>query len=1077
MRITTSTWILGLGLSSILAAQTANERWTVVLSDPPFTSRTNVTSRTGGGAQMLARHEQVKTQIESRGIRVSSSTTNLLNAFFIHATVAEAAALRTMPGVNRVVPQRKYKPQMAKALELINASAAWARLGGESKAGAGVLIGVIDSGIDPDHPVLKDASLTVPAGYPRCKGADCAYTSNKVIVARSYIGLIAVNSNQSQSRPDDLSPRDHIGHGTAVAAVAAGMRTVGPAGSTAGVAPKAFLANYKVFGTPGVNDDSDPATFDEAVIQAVNDAYTDGVDIAVVALGSPALWGVSDAGAVCGNTAGTPCDPVAATVEAAVQGGMLVVAAAGNDGGSGSYPTYGTINSPAIAPSAIAVGASTNSHFFVSTVYTLGNAPASIQAIDAQLSNGLKFQEPFTAPVLDTGGTACAALPPGSLNGAIALIQRGDCGFFYKLYFAQQAGAIAAIIFQLDGYDGLFPLDGIATSGIPAVLIGSTAGRALQTYIQKAGGQKAGGVKATIDPTLVEGKPDASYQDKVAWFTSWGPTVGDNLLKPEVVAPGTDLYIASQNYDPNGALYHPSKYFAANGTSFSAAMVAGAAALVLQNNRKLTPAQLKSAVVNTANAGIQDYDANGQIYPARILATGAGKLNVGAAVATNVTIEPSTLSFGVITSTLPAQTLKFTNLGTAALTLRLAVQANTGDSRASIAVPVTVSIPAGQSTTVNISLQGRVPNPGHYDGAISITGGAVTLRVPYFYIVGDQIPFNAYALGGDQFVLSAETSMIRLSMKSTDQYGAPIVFQSAAFGSLIDVATVDLATPSTDGTGIAEASVTLGPTLGYQGFYGQVGNAVAYFEGRARLGPQINANGVVNAASGLEAAVAPGSLISINGSGLADASRLADTPYLPWALAGASVSFFSPVRQTSYAGRLVSVSEGLIVVQVPWELAGLAACTMKVSFGYFAQSDIYPVALADASPGVFERADPSGTGTVGWAFDKGGNFVDSSNPVARGATLQILANGLGPVSGAALLTGEVVASPAPVVANGPGVTIGGKAAPVVSATLWTGSAGYYLLTVTVPAGIDGGLQPVVVSAGGMVAKRVSTFVQ
>ncbi len=1055
---------------------TAQNRWTVVLQDPPLIKQTGATranlTTQAAGQETLARHQAVEKQIEAKGIRISSSTTGLFNAVFIHATAREVDAIRQIPGVAQVIPQRKFTLKMAKALELVNTSAAWTRLGGEAKAGAGVLIGVIDSGVDPSHPVLKDSTLTVPTGYPRCKAADCAYTSSKVLVARSYVNLIAANSDQTQSRPDDLSPRDHIGHGTAVAAVAAGLKTAGPAASTAGVAPKAFLASYKVFGTPGVNDDSDPATFDEAVIQAVNDAFTDGVDIAVMALGSPALWGFSDAGAVCGNAGGEPCDPVAATVEAAVQGGMLVVAAAGNDGGAGSYPTYGAINSPAIAPSAIAVGATTNAHFFVSSVYPLGNTPASLQAIDAQLSNGLKFSEPLTAPVVDTGGTACAALPAGSLNGVIALIQRGECSFFYKLYFAQQAGAIAAIVFQLDGYDGLFPIDGITTSGIPAVLIGNTAGRALQAYIQQAGQ-----VKVTIDPALVEGKPDASYQDKVAWFSSWGPTVGDNLLKPEVVAPGTDLYIASQNYDPNGALYHPSKYFAANGTSFSAALVAGAAALVLQNNRKLTPGQLKSAVVNTANAGIQDYDANGQIYPARVLATGAGKLNIGAAVATNVVIEPSTLSFGVITTQLPAQTLKFTTLGTTAVTLRLAVQANTADSRASINAPVNVSIPAGQSTVVNVSLQGRVSNPGHYDGAISITGGAVTLRVPYFYIVGDQVPYNAYSLGGDGFVLSAETSAIRLSMKATDQYGAPIVNQSVGFAPLVDVATVDLATPSTDATGIAEASVTLGPTLGYQGFYGQVGNAVAYFEGRARLSPLINANGVVNAASGIETPISPGSLIFINGSGLADASRLADTPYLPWALAGASVSFFSPVRRTSYAGRLVSVSDTLIVVQVPWELSGLTACTMKVSFGYFAQTDIYPLTVADTSPAVFERTDSGGGGLVAVAFDGKSNYVDSLNPVGRGAILQILANGLGPVSGPLPLTGEVVASPAPVVVTPPSVTIGGQAAKVVSAALWSGSAGYYLITMTVPTGLESGVQPVVVSTGDGVARASSIVVQ
>ena len=1062
-------FLLILALPALLLADTKATRWTVVLTDRPAAAR-NIT------VAIQNRHQDVERAIQSRGARVSSSTTNLLNAIFIQATADQAAEFRNLPGVARVVPQRKYKPKMSKALELVNASAAWTKVGGQSKAGAGVLIGVIDSGIDPNHPVLKDPSLTAPAGFPKCKPVDCAYTSNKVIVARSYIDLIAGQQDPLQSRPDDLSPRDHIGHGTAVAAIAAGLSTTGPSGATGGVAPKAFLANYKVFGSPGVNDDSDPATFDEAVIHAIDDAYTDGVDIVILALGAPALWGAADSGATCGITTGNdPCDPVAAAVEAAVANGMVVVAAAGNDGGAGSYPTFGAVNSPALAPLAIAVGATTNSHFFVSTVFTQGNPPAAIKAIDAQLSNGLKFRAPVTGPIIDAGGTACDVLPPGLLTGAIALIQRGDCAFFYKLFYAQQAGAIAAIVFQQDGYDGLFPMDGISTSGIPAVLIGSTAGRALQGYIGQAGN-----VKVTIDPTLVEAKPDSSYQDKVAWFTSWGPTLKDSLLKPEVVAPGTDLYIASQNWDPNGALYHPSGYFAANGTSFSAAIVAGAAALVKQANPKLSPGQIKSAVVNTAVPGIQDYDANDQIYPARILATGAGKLNVASAVATNVTIEPSTLSLGVVTSALPTQQFKITNIGTSTVTLRLAVQSNTGDSRAQVNAPANVTVPAGQSTTISIALQGRLPNPGHYDGVISISGGTVNLRLPYFYIVGDNVPYNAYSLGGDQFVLSAETSAVRLSLKVIDQFGAPIKNQNASFVPLVNGATVDLYSPTTDATGIAEGSVTLGPSLGYQGFAGQVGNAIGYFEGRARPGPQISSDGagVVNAASNrAEAGVAPGSLITINGSGLADGTRSAITTYLPWSLAGASVSFDTAERRTSYAGRLVSVSEGSIVVQVPWELAGLATCTMKVSFGYFAQTDAFPLILADASPAVFGRTDPLTSNIVAWAWDRSGTLVDGTNPVPRGSALQILANGLGAVTGTVALTGEVVSDPPPAVRTLPNVTIGGQAAAVSAAVLWTKSPGYYLLTVTVPQGIDAGVQPVVVSVGNAVAKTVSTYVQ
>ena len=247
-------WISVAALPTLVMAQAANERWTVILTDAPVAHIAGAT-RTGPmpveAQETVARHARIEQEIAARGVAISSSTTRLLNAVFVHATREQASLLRTLPGVARVLPQTRYQSKMAKALDLISAPAAWTKLGGEAKAGAGVLIGIIDSGIDPNHPVLKDSSLTIPPGYPRCKAADCAYTSNKILVARSYIGLIAVNADQTLSRPDDLSPRDHIGHGTAVAAVAAGVRTAGPAASTAGVAPKAYLGNYKVFGTPG----------------------------------------------------------------------------------------------------------------------------------------------------------------------------------------------------------------------------------------------------------------------------------------------------------------------------------------------------------------------------------------------------------------------------------------------------------------------------------------------------------------------------------------------------------------------------------------------------------------------------------------------------------------------------------------------------------------------------------------------------------------------------------------------------------------------------------------------------------
>ena len=88
-------------------------------------------------------------------------------------------------------------------------------------AGAGVRIAIIDTGIDHTHPAFDDSGLQYPAGFPKCQESrgDCAFVNRKVIVARSYVNML-VGSDPVETRPDDLSPRDRVGHGTAVAMIA-----------------------------------------------------------------------------------------------------------------------------------------------------------------------------------------------------------------------------------------------------------------------------------------------------------------------------------------------------------------------------------------------------------------------------------------------------------------------------------------------------------------------------------------------------------------------------------------------------------------------------------------------------------------------------------------------------------------------------------------------------------------------------------------------------------------------------------------------------------------------------------------
>ena len=149
-----------------------------------------------------------------------------------------------MAEVLDVVPMRRRKMSLNRATTLLNGPAAWNLAGGIANAGAGIKIGVLDTGIDQNNPSLVASGLSVPGSFPKCNTmSDCAnFTNSKVIVARSYVPMLGAGTDPSNpavdSQPDDFSARDRVGHGTAVATSAAGNTATGVV-TINGMAPKA----------------------------------------------------------------------------------------------------------------------------------------------------------------------------------------------------------------------------------------------------------------------------------------------------------------------------------------------------------------------------------------------------------------------------------------------------------------------------------------------------------------------------------------------------------------------------------------------------------------------------------------------------------------------------------------------------------------------------------------------------------------------------------------------------------------------------------------------------------------------
>lgn len=201
----------------------------------------------------------------------------------LHATaVLLALGVLVLTAVAAFAAEDPYRPQQW-GLERIGAPSAW-----ERTVGAGIVVAVLDTGIDLEHPDLRDRLLRDGDGR---------------VVGRDFVD-------------GDRVPQDENGHGTMVAGIALAMADNGE--GIAGVAPGAWLMPVRVLGPDGAGRHSD---LDEGIRWAV-DAGADVINLSLERADQPGIV----AGTVEGLTT-----PVSA-VEYAWDRGVVVVAAAGNSG-------------------------------------------------------------------------------------------------------------------------------------------------------------------------------------------------------------------------------------------------------------------------------------------------------------------------------------------------------------------------------------------------------------------------------------------------------------------------------------------------------------------------------------------------------------------------------------------------------------------------------------------------------------------------------------------------------------------------------------------------------------------------
>jgi subtilisin family serine protease len=735
-------------------------------------------------AAIRAQQTAVRARIESAGGIISGSVENVRNALFIRIPDERAAQLSSIPGVRAVYPERLFKKLLDHAMAIHQVPAAWTQVG-LWNAGAGIKIAMIDTGISINHPAFHGLGFTAPSGYPLWdSAADKAYTNAKVIVARSYARYFITTD-------PDLTAQDDDGHGTGTAMAAAGITSFGTLTTITGVAPEAWLGVYKVFGTPGLNDSAP----ESAVINAIDDAVNDGMDVINLSLGSTEAGPASQ-------------DPEVAAIESAAAAGVIVTVSAGNNG-----PNPATVGTPAIAPSAIAVGASLNDRQFAAFVTfpnginfqaRAGNNSLQLPAVSGRLIDISAF---------DDTAQACSALPPNSLSGGVALISRGVCLFADKLKNALAAGAVAAVV-----YDNVpnEPLVTMAAGGValPANFVSQQDGAALVRLA-------AGGPQCNLKFAL----PQFVDPSGLASFSAAGPTP-DVTIKPDLVAVGTNIYTAAESILSSGDLYDPTGFTLAQGTSFSAPIVAGAAALVKQARPGLTAQQYRSLLINSAGRA---FSAPGGA--AHIQQAGGGLLNVFAALNASATVSPVSLSLGSGSgSAAVTRTLAISNVGSVDDTFQISAAPLSPGGPVPTPSVASVTLSPGASASITLQFSPAGLPSGSYEGFITIQGAkaAIGATVPFWYGVPSSTPGFVTPLYSEPTAsVSARVSQAAV-FRVTDSAGLPVstvtptVSVIAGGGQVLSVAPI-----SGLGSGVYTFTARMGPAPGSNQFQITAGPASA----------------------------------------------------------------------------------------------------------------------------------------------------------------------------------------------------------------------------------------------------------
>ncbi|MDQ3407605.1 MAG: S8 family serine peptidase, partial [Chloroflexota bacterium] len=491
------------------------------------------------------------------------------------------AQISRMPGVVTILRDELEQVDTDRSPEFIGAPTTWSRLGGQQNAGQGVVVGVLDTGIWPEHDSYSDpdpagkayaAPPPAPDGDRACEFNEGTQPGAEFTCNNKLIGADRFMATYDAFGPDLLpgeftDARDDNGHGTHTSSTAAGNRAVDAEifgvdrGTVSGIAPRAHVIMYKVCGDQGC--------FSSDSAAAVQEAIQDGVDVINFSI----------------SGGGNPySDAVSLAFLDAYAAGVFVAASAGNSGPGADTVAHRE-------PWVTTVGASTTDRHFVTDVTISSSSASDLTFEGASLTDGISSptdlvnaaEAPYNDPQC-LNSTADSAFA-----GKVVICVRGGTGRIAKGFNVRQRGAVGMIL-----YNNAANVTDLETDNhwLPAAHIQFDDGQDLLAYY--AANPDAAASWPPGAPTTVQGDVMASFSSR------GGPDQSLGISKPDVTAPGVQILAghtpdaATSGGGPPGQLFQ-----AIAGTSMSSPHVAGAAALLADLKPGWAPGQIKSALMTT----------------------------------------------------------------------------------------------------------------------------------------------------------------------------------------------------------------------------------------------------------------------------------------------------------------------------------------------------------------------------------------------------------------------------------------------------------------------------------------------